>query len=58
FLFPSLFSWCSHGSKNIHNRFLYHPLVLESPVRSSYLVPRGSNQDRDRLGSVPKPKIT
>ncbi|KAF8810160.1 hypothetical protein BYT27DRAFT_7282289 [Phlegmacium glaucopus] len=33
-------------------------IVLESPVRSGYLVPRGSNQDRDRLGFVPKPKIT
>ena len=33
-------------------------LVLESPVRSGYLGPLGSNQDRDRLGFVPKPKIT
>ena len=33
-------------------------LVFESPVRSGYLVPRGSNRDRDRLAFVPKPKIT
>jgi len=33
-------------------------LVLESPVRSGYLVPQGSNRDRDRLGFVPRPKIT
>ena len=33
-------------------------VVFESPVRSSYLVPRGSNRDRDRLAFVPKPKIT
>jgi len=36
----------------------YMKLVLESPVRSSYLVPQGSNRDRDQLGFVPKPKIT
>ena len=33
-------------------------LVFESPVRSGYLVPRGSNRDWDRLAFVPKPKIT
>jgi hypothetical protein len=33
-------------------------LVFESPVRSGYWVPRGSNQDQDRLAFVPKPKIT
>ena len=33
-------------------------LVLESLVRSGYLVPQGSNRDRDRLGFVPRPKIT
>ena len=33
-------------------------IVFESPVRSGYLVPRGSNRDRDRLAFVPKPKIT
>ena len=33
-------------------------LVFESPVRSSYLVPRSSNQDWDWLAFIPKPKIT
>ena len=33
-------------------------IVLESPVWSGYLVPQGSNRDRDRLGLVPRPKIT
>jgi hypothetical protein len=33
-------------------------LVFESPVRSGYWVPRGSNRDRDRLAFVPRPKIT
>jgi len=33
-------------------------LVFESPVRSGYWVPRGSNRDQDWLGFVPEPKIT
>jgi hypothetical protein len=33
-------------------------VVFESPVRSGYWVPRGSNRDRDRLAFVPRPKIT
>ena len=33
-------------------------LVFESLVRSSYLVPRGSNRDRDRLAFIPKLQIT
>ncbi|EDQ99447.1 uncharacterized protein LACBIDRAFT_316532 [Laccaria bicolor S238N-H82] len=33
-------------------------VVFESPVRLGYWVPRGSNRDRDRLGFVPRPKIT
>ena len=33
-------------------------LVFESLVRSSYFVPRGSNQDQDWLALIPKPKIT
>ena len=38
--------------------FISEKLVFESPVRSSYLAPRGSNQDQDQLAFVPKPKIT
>ena len=33
-------------------------VVLESPVRSGYWPPSGSNRDRDRLVFSPKPKIT
>ena len=33
-------------------------LVLESPVRSSYWPPGGSNRDRDRLVFFQKPNIT
>jgi len=33
-------------------------LVIESPVRSGYLMPRGPNQDPNRLGLWSKPKIT
>jgi len=33
-------------------------VVFESPVRSGYWVPRGSNRDQDWLGFVPEPKIT
>ncbi|KIJ99239.1 hypothetical protein K443DRAFT_102606 [Laccaria amethystina LaAM-08-1] len=33
-------------------------IVFESPVRSGYWVPRGSNRDRDRLAFIPRPKIT
>jgi hypothetical protein len=32
--------------------------VLESPVRSGYWAPGGSNRDRDRLAFALKPKIT
>ena len=33
-------------------------LVIESPVRSGYLMPKGPNQDPNRLGLWSKPKIT
>ena len=33
-------------------------VVLESPVRSSYLMLMGANRDRDQLGFITKPKIT
>ena len=33
-------------------------LVLESPVRSGYWPPGGSNRDRDRLVFFQKPNIT
>ena len=33
-------------------------VVLESLVRSGYLMLLGANRDRDRLGFITKPKIT
>ena len=33
-------------------------IVLESPVRSGYWAPTGSNRDRDQLVSAGKPKKT
>ena len=47
------------GSKSVRQRFFgLLKVVFESPVRSSYLVPRGSNRDQDRLAFIPRPKIT
>ena len=63
---PDKIRICRHLSKGskLHpsvNSYIWKedfPIVFESPVRSGYWVPRGSNQDRDWLGFVPEPKIT
>jgi len=36
----------------------HEQIVIESPVRSSYLMPKGPNQDPNQLGLWSKPKIT
>ena len=56
--FSSLAHWnqCHHlplENCNISRPSPPFQLVFESPVRSGYWVPRGSNRDRDRLGFVP-----
>jgi len=53
-------TWNRRGQ---HVDFTLPPLndaavVFESLVQSGYWVPMGANQDRDRLASSRKPKIT
>ncbi|KIJ95947.1 hypothetical protein K443DRAFT_108009 [Laccaria amethystina LaAM-08-1] len=58
FYFDGMFAYCSKGATNVKKLMLLFLIVFESPVRSGYWVPRGSNRDQDRLGFIPKLKIT
>ena len=51
-------SWTQKEDFNEAEGLYTMRLVLESPVRSGYWPPSGSNRDRDRLVFSPKPKIT
>ncbi|KAF8804744.1 hypothetical protein BYT27DRAFT_7106830 [Phlegmacium glaucopus] len=46
------------GRKNKGIKLNSKVVIFDSPVRSGYWVPRGSNRDRDQLAFVPEPKIT